>query len=416
MKRSSKICTWILVLSMLFVACSCTKTESTKRDRDDDSDSTRSEIKNDNDETEQESDVTAETSDSSQSEENVSKTYSVDDLIEVSESCLGLDTDATTEQLLNFFNISEYKRMDSGLDGGKTSSNNRELTNFDVEIAVDDIQIKSISIWCGDNRRVYEIDYRMNEGSMAMTEESLQERPMDKDLPVEEAHDYLFNYLNEKYGKPNEIQSDFGSFNADIIEQVDWVDGDFSIAMFWGTHIKQIEGNNYLSIIVLKSGAKDEEALPSPALSDTITEISDLFETAIGSDFNTAKSLFEEFFGKTLRASEPKDKDGYLVYSCTPSVGIKIGTVTYTDIFFYCDVASGNVAEIVFFKDSLRDSKLIEAYKAYIEALTVSFGTPSLSENDEYKNTRTDEYKPTAGNTIYVRTVDSAFYFGCKND
>ncbi len=41
MKRSSKICTWILVLSMLFGACSCTKTESTKRDRDDDSDSTR---------------------------------------------------------------------------------------------------------------------------------------------------------------------------------------------------------------------------------------------------------------------------------------------------------------------------------------------------------------------------------------
>ena len=424
MKRSSKFLTWTLVISMLFALCSCSNTESTKRNRDEDSDHTRSERQVDDDK-DPEPEVTVESE--TESEESDIKPSAINlstkEAVELAISCFDVSADDATQRMLLGLGINEYKRMDTG--DGRYTCTTRTLTNFDKKLFIDGSEFKCIKIISGStNRRVFDITFEMGDIMIIVnTDEDAAKLGEYYNLPVEEAYNAIYPEMLSVYGDPYEDTDRAADFDADIFKVAKWDLGENKVFFTCQKNKNAVEGNNQLSIEIRGINIGDHEPLPKPPLADEIRLVSDMLTTAVGKDFDTAKSIFEEFYGKELTVKkEEKNADG-VSYTCTTTNRIHVGDTQFVCIRFDCK-ADGTVFAIIYINDIEVEERATAYYQNYVDAFTEVYGSPSTPEdsyNPYYYSA--NEYKADNGCIMFIvyemkspiNYEDSnTLYFGCK--
>ena len=251
MKRRSKICTWILVLSMLFAACSCTKTESTKRDRDDDSDVTSSETE---EQKQSETDVektietseTEETTEAQESETSSEEAYplgsgtlTMKETLDAAYTCLGMEPEQANAFLTASFGITGFNVTDPTGD----DSYWYEIADFDKEPTIEGFGIKRITLHISKGNKVYKIEFHSSRHGMT-TVEFADEKPPELGYPAIEASEAFRSALTVIYGEPATFE------NPQVL---DWYDGANTITVRWNIDANTIEGQNFITIQIKNS-------------------------------------------------------------------------------------------------------------------------------------------------------------------
>lgn len=425
MKRSSKICTWILVFSMMLALCSCANTESTKRSHDnDDSDSTRSEQKIDGD-IDTEAEVTVESETESEEPDNKPSAInlSAKEAVELAISCFDVSADDATQRMLLGLGINDYKRMDTG--DGRYTCTTRTLTNFDKKLLINGSEFNCIKITSGSsNRRVFDISFEMGDFTVIVkNDEDVDKLGEYFNLPVDAAYNAIYPEIISVYGDPTEKENKTADFNADIYETSYWDQGDNTVVFNCCKNLWGVNGNNKLFLEIHGNNIGDHEPLPKPPLADELRMVSDMLTTAVGKDFETAKAILEEYYGKELTVKkEEKNADG-VSYSCTTTNRINVGNTHFTRIRFDCK-ADGTVFAIIYINDIEVEERAAAYYQDYVDAFTEVYGSPSTPE-DSYNPYYylANEYKADNGcvmfiiyekasPTTYEKTND--LFFGCK--
>ena len=427
MKRSSKILTWLLVISMMLAVCSCSKTESTKRDRDDDSDSTRSEQKVDRD-NDNESEVTSETETTSvvvSENESSSINISAKEAVELAISCFDVSADDATQRMLSSLEINEYKRSDTG--DGRFNGTVRILTDFDKQFLIDGAEFNAIKILSDSaNRRVFDISFEMGDFTVIVkNDEDVDKLGEYYNLPVDAAYNAIYPELISVYGDPNEKEDKTADYNADIYETSYWDQGENTVVFNCCKNLWGVNGNNKLFLEIHGNNIGDHEALPKPPLADELKIVSEMLLSAIGKDFNTAKAILEDYYGKELTVNrEEKTAEG-LSYFCAPTNRINVGDLYFGSIRFDCKT-DGTVAAIIYINSSESEKKATAYYQEYADAFTEIYGNPSVLENNDNLDPScylVSEYNAEKGCIMFIiyekvyptNWEDSHdLFFGCK--
>ena len=402
MKRSVKLMTVILVLSMIMSLCSCSDGGDSERHSRDESG--KPEISNTDEVTD-----TEETEDTEESE-SVKETYplgtgvmSAQEAVEICEQCIGRQADDAVEFIMASMGVSAYETYtlgeafeNAGVEYTLDYDLIIELKQFDRVPTIEGYPFYKIELITNIQQTIYQILIISSDSSSVTEEEKAAGQQIALNYPAAEAGEAFRANLTLKLGEPDVGENP---------QHMKWYDGDFVMSIDWRLDVKKIEGQNVFEFFIQKPTLYiSPTPTPTPDPTDEIKESIEFFDSIIGMDLNSAIDKLKDYFGEDL------DAEYIEIYETGAELPIDavIGRIRFIVLLIYVD-SQGNVKELQF---DCRRKDREDMYERFTGPLTNIYGEPDVTEyQGSDKNTYVSTYTLSNGHLVIVG--DGGFV--CRN-
>ena len=341
---------------------------------------------------------------------------SVDELMFISDLCIGLDPHNAILLLTAILDIEQYTEDESG--GSSAAPTDHYLRYLSRDILVDGILFKSIGIHENENGVVRSLDFSMRETSLFETNESL-----DSDI----AYEALYPVFCENYGDPDEdFDSDWVTFRKSGVTGWNY-DDDCDVYAFWGKGAQSVTGNDQFVIGLQCYNPEEHTAAGvSGIISDSsgdfyIQDTFGMMYSVMGMGLDEAKARVEKFFGITLgdgEALDGSDRTTSYIYDAT----IYIEGYKFTNIEL--DVNSNQIVyHISLLNTEGEANELHEECLELKDLVMVIFGDPTIDNPllDVSKDLEYYQYDLEGDNVFSVGCYYSgmginSLWMGLEND
>ena len=317
----------------------------------------------------------------------------IKDLIELSEGAIGMTAEETTNYLTQALGIKTFTLKDKDLtNDGK--SKERYLRHLDKDIVVDGVTFKSIGMHV-NNGKVNYISYTVRVEAILAAKEPFEAKAI---------YDSVYPIITNAYGKEldgyTEQWIDFTKSGVS-----GWQHNEYTISTFWGEGCKGEAGNDQFVLVIqykgdisqkepTGGGNRPDDTNPTTTPTDGGTVSPDqltaefafsVIMLTLGQTPEQARSWLEISFNTKVKDPvTAKNGDGsYTIYAyaCDLTIeGVKISQI---------DLLVGEGKDKVFNVNlkgqSEKKDKAIENYKMFQNKYKVLFGNPSeeLHNNDQ---------------------------------
>lgn len=304
--------------------------------------------------------------------------YSVKDIMDISENCIGHEVTEVTNYLVNTFGLFSFELSDSNTNGNGTPQE-RYIRNMNVDIAVDGVIFKSIGIHALYDGTVHSIDYSVRETAIFTQNEAFD---------TESMYNTLYPQFCAYYGSPDdEYDSSWVEFDKN--GQNGWRYYDCWISLFWGMGCQGVTGNDQLVIAIEcddpSNHVAGNTASPAPTLDagNTVSSLNvslsdtyDLMMEITGKDTETAEDMLNDFFAFELGNPEVGVDDNSVAVSYVYNVEVMI-----EGYYFYkieLDFNEDKIYYIGFTNDTDSSDILKECCSDFRKLMTDKFGVPAM--------------------------------------
>ena len=305
----------------------------------------------------------------------------VNDIMLISELCIGMPVDAATEFLITVYGITDYLASDSNI-GDYGDPMERFLRNLDVDLVVEGVTFKSIGIHSTTDGFVKSVDYTMRKTAIFDTNEAFDSKG---------AYDTLYPEFVKAFGDPSD---DYSASWVDFDESGmnGWRYGDDCwISIFWGVSCQGVKGNDQLVIgfdcddpynyAVTDPGPSTQGTVPTATrggdYDSEISQVYDMMDGTMGLDKGMAQGVIQGYFGINLGTPNVRDGeyDGQKTYSYNANVticGIDFNVIEISTNSW------GAVYHISFINNIESGDAIHEYVLAMTEEVNSIFGDPTM--------------------------------------
>lgn len=305
----------------------------------------------------------------------------VNDVMLISELCIGMPVDVATEFITTVYGITSYTTSDSNI-GDYGDPMERFLRDLDVDLVVEGVTFKSIGIHSTTDGFVGSVDYTMRKTAIFATNEAFDSKG---------AYDTLYPKFVKTYGDPSD---EYSASWVDFAESGmnGWRYGDDCwISIFWGVSCQGVKGNDQLVIafetenpynyVTSDPGSTTPGTVPTATrggdYDSEISQVYDMMNGTMGLDKGMAQSAVQGYFGVNLGTPIARDdgEDGQKTY--TYNVTVTICGIDFNQIEISTN-SWGAVHRISFNNNMESGDAIHEHVLALTEEVNSIFGEPTI--------------------------------------